>query len=377
MAMMKKKGDRLVFAYYVTGHGFGHATRVVEVVRHLIVAGHDVHVVTAAPDFVFTSEIQSPRLFIRKVLLDCGAVQADALTVDPLASLEMYSKTAVLPRASILATEVEWLKSIEADLVVSDVVPVVCQAAANAGISSVCVSNFSWDFIYAEYVMAAGYDHRFNCLAGDLYLFPSYMDDEIAQDYSHCKFLIRLPGYCPMPAFRAVIDVPLVVRRLHKSRAEVRKELGIADGVKLVIFNFGGQSVQQLIKTYIKGKEKLSHLIGPVVGKDDPWFVMWDEEDSQIMSWLWNSMQPEISRTCMFLSRAKEIWESVYHTYSKVRDATQMFELRQGFTVPKQSILSITEYCNVIRSLWLGLDQYQNLRMQCSIAATIHQEFIE
>ena len=43
----------------------------------------------------------------------------------------------------------------------------------------------------------------------------------------------------------------------------------------------------------------------------------------------------------------------------------------------KQSILSITEYCNVIRSLWLGLDQYQNLRMQCSIAATIHQEFIE
>ena len=31
MAMMKKKGDRLVFAYYVTGHGFGHATRVVEV----------------------------------------------------------------------------------------------------------------------------------------------------------------------------------------------------------------------------------------------------------------------------------------------------------------------------------------------------------
>ncbi|KAL6330600.1 hypothetical protein AAG906_003207 [Vitis piasezkii] len=207
MAMMKKKGDRLVFAYYVTGHGFGHATRVVEVVRHLIVAGHDVHVVTAAPDFVFTSEIQSPRLFIRKVLLDCGAVQADALTVDPLASLEMYSKTAVLPRASILATEVEWLKSIEADLVVSDVVPVVCQAAANAGISSVCVSNFSWDFIYAEYVMAAGYDHR-------------SIVWQIAQDYSHCKFLIRLPGYCPMPAFRDVIDVPLVVRRLHKSRAE-------------------------------------------------------------------------------------------------------------------------------------------------------------
>ncbi|KAF5456554.1 hypothetical protein F2P56_026024 [Juglans regia] len=220
--------NHLVFAYYVTGHGFGHATRVVEVVRHLILAGHDVHVVTGAPDFVFTSEIQSPRLFIRKVLLDCGAVQADALTVDRLASLEKYSVTAVMPRASILETEVAWLNSIKADLVVSDVVPVACRAAADAGIRSVCVTNFSWDFIYAEYVMAAGNHHR-------------SIVWEIAEDYSHCEFLIRLPGYCPMPAFRDVIDVPLVVRRLHRSRKEVRKELGIGEDVKLVILNFGGQ----------------------------------------------------------------------------------------------------------------------------------------
>ena len=63
----------------------------------------------------------------------------------------------------------------------------------------------------------------------------------------------------------------------------------------------------RLVKTYIKGKGKLSHLIGPVMSKDDPRFVVWDEENSQIMSWLWNSMQPEISCTCMFLSTAKEI----------------------------------------------------------------------
>ncbi|KAG8636480.1 L-arabinokinase isoform X2 [Manihot esculenta] len=76
--------------------------------------------------------------------------------------------------------------------------------------------------------MAAGYHHR-------------SIVWQIAEDYSHCEFLIRLPGYCPMPAFRDVIDVPLVVRRLHKSRQEVRKELGISDDVKLVILNFGGQ----------------------------------------------------------------------------------------------------------------------------------------
>ncbi|KAI7735483.1 hypothetical protein M8C21_017841 [Ambrosia artemisiifolia] len=220
--------NHLVFAYYVSGHGFGHATRVVEVVRHLILAGHDVHVVTGAPDFVFTTEIQSPRLFLRKLVLDCGAVQTDALTVDPIASLEKYSETVVAPRASILATEVEWLNSIKADLVVTDVVSVACRAAADAGIRSVCIGNFSWDYIYAEYVMAAGSHHK-------------SIISQIAEDYSHCEFLIRLPGYCPMPAFRAIIDVPLVVRRLHKSRKEVRSELGISEDVKLVILNFGGQ----------------------------------------------------------------------------------------------------------------------------------------
>ncbi|KAF5175819.1 L-arabinokinase [Thalictrum thalictroides] len=82
--------EHLVFAYYIIGHGFSEATRAVEaVVHHLILAGNDVHVVTGASTFVFTSAIDSPTLFILKVLLDCGAVQADALTVDRPASLMM------------------------------------------------------------------------------------------------------------------------------------------------------------------------------------------------------------------------------------------------------------------------------------------------
>ncbi|XP_051114126.1 L-arabinokinase-like [Andrographis paniculata] len=218
----------LVFAYYVTGHGFGHATRVLEVVRNLILAGHEVHVVTGVPEYIFTTEIKSPKLFIRKVLLDCGVVQSDALTVDRLGSLETYVKTAVIPRASILASEVEWLKSINANLVACDAVPIACRVASDAGIYSACVTNFSWDFIYADFIMEAG-DHSHSIIW------------QIAEDYSHCDLLIRLPGYCPMPAFGDAIDVPLVVRKLHKPRSEVRKELGIGEEQKVLIYNFGGQ----------------------------------------------------------------------------------------------------------------------------------------
>lgn len=233
------------FNFYLGWWNFG--LWLVQVVRHLIAAGHDVHVVTGAPEFVFTTEISSPNLHIRKVLLDCGAVQADALTVDRLASLEkvpetysnistllpatattsttlalavlcfacgfvadwvivwcgmQYHQTAVMPRESILRTEVEWLNTIKADLVVmllrmltpttcsiflicfypgspwiftaseanvvllvfgqvSDVVPVACRAAADAGIRSVCVTNFRLVFLWLLH--ARGQKEQWGC----------------------------------------------------------------------------------------------------------------------------------------------------------------------------------------------------------------------
>lgn len=74
-------------------------------VRHLIAAGHEVHVATAVPEFVFTAEVRSPRLRIRRAILDCGAVQADALTVDPLATLEKVSSPSrpmIPPRSRVV-----------------------------------------------------------------------------------------------------------------------------------------------------------------------------------------------------------------------------------------------------------------------------------
>ena len=47
----------------------------------------------------------------------------------------------------------------------------------------------------------------------------------------------------------------------------------------------------------LKGKGKISHLMGTGPKPGDPRFEVWDEEDSMIMAWLWNSMTPEI-RDC-------------------------------------------------------------------------------
>ena len=42
----------------------------------------------------------------------------------------------------------------------------------------------------------------------------------------------------------------------------------------------------QVVRTYLKGKRRLSHLLGTGPAKINLTFGGWDEEDSMIMSWL-------------------------------------------------------------------------------------------
>jgi L-arabinokinase len=136
--------EPLSIAYYCTGHGLGHATRSIEVCKHLVERGHTVTVITGAPAPVFLREVPSTRFMLRKAVLDAGAKQLDPFTVDVRGSLEDYYATVVVRRSEMLEAEAAWLSANHIDLVVSDVVPLACAAAAAVGLPAVCVSNFSW-----------------------------------------------------------------------------------------------------------------------------------------------------------------------------------------------------------------------------------------
>ena len=64
------------------------------------------------------------------------------------------------------------------------------------------------DFIYSEYLTTVPAAFR-------------TVTWQIAEDYAKADLLLRLPGYCPMPAFKEVVDVPLVVRHSRRSAPEV------------------------------------------------------------------------------------------------------------------------------------------------------------
>ena len=82
----------------------------------------------------------------------------------------------------------------------------------------------------------------------------------------------------------------------------------------------------QLVRTFLKGRGMLGHLIGTPPKDLDPTFSAWDTEDSSIMSWIWSVMQSKVSKNFMFLTSARDIWEIMRQTYSIVQDASVIFE---------------------------------------------------
>ncbi|RDX96271.1 Gibberellin 3-beta-dioxygenase 1, partial [Mucuna pruriens] len=107
--------------------------------------------------------------------------------------------------------------------------------------------------------------------------------------------------------------------------------------------------------TCIKGHKKLSHIEGSDPPRDDPKFEVWDDEDSLIMTWLWNSMTSKISRNYMFYSSVREIWENHIETYSMKKDFVACYDIESKIFNSKQGTLSVIEYYGTLNVLWIEL----------------------
>ena len=60
-----------------------------------------------------------------------------------------------------------------------------------------------------------------------------------------------------------------------------------------------------------------------------------------------------------------------------MQDATLIYEIKTKITTTKQGTLSITEYYNVMKGLWLELDYYKNFQMKCSEDVAMLLKFVE
>lgn len=275
----------LTFCFYVSGHGWGHATRANQVIMDILKlpAQHTVYVISTATDFIFQGVIQLGAIY-RHADIDAGVVQPLPYTVDRHQTIKNL-KSFLDRRPTTLLNEIEWLKQVSADCVICDAPFLPCAAASKVGIPAVISSNFTFDEVYMGL-----------CEGDDLDEDIRQMVQQVILDYRHADLLIRLPGAIRIPSFddamglvphtpfnnnfpdsvkrkgvangktqlpctsvstiqrtntttapfiRRIIDVPLVFRKYRTPREQVLDQVGIPKEVyeshKILLLSFGGQ----------------------------------------------------------------------------------------------------------------------------------------
>jgi hypothetical protein len=160
----------------------------------------------------------------RTLATDVGVVQPHELRVDrdsTRAALEAWQSRF----DAMVQTEARRLG--DAAAVLGDVPPLAFAAAAEAGVPSYALANFSWDWIYER----MGFTHA---------------AANAARAYAHAQTLLRLTPAAPMPAFGSVVDVGVLARPPLPQRAPIRAALRVAESERLVLIAFRAPDVCRL-----------------------------------------------------------------------------------------------------------------------------------
>jgi L-arabinokinase len=215
---------------YVSGHGFGHAVRVIEVLRALRREVPDVRIVVRTPlSRAFFDHNLGGAFEVGACRLDVGVVQSDSLTVDMEASLREYAEI-VTRKANLIEKELQALASVRPSLVFADIPGLAFDVAARLGVPCVGMTNFSWDWIYADYVRD--------------YPAHQHVVDDLRASYGMATVLLRLPMHGGLDAFPVTRDIPLVARKATLEPIEVRRRLALPMEARIVLLSFGGIGVE-------------------------------------------------------------------------------------------------------------------------------------
>ena len=76
-------------------------------------------------------------------------------------------------------------------------------------------------------------------------------------------------------------------------------------------------------------------------------------------------------------SYKKSIWDAPHQSYSKVHDATLIYDIKIKTTATKQGTKTVTEYANLLQNRWQELDHYRTLDLQCSKCLVVVKNLIE
>ena len=226
--------------FYVSGHGFGHASRTIEVINAVLASRPEtrIGVRTSAPRWLFDLTVKG-KIAYSTLECDTGVVQVDALTLDEADTIRRAwaFHSDLVSRA---ASETRILRELGAGLIVGDIPPLAFAVSAASGIPSIGLGNFTWDWVYADYPRVR--------------LAPSLLP-AIRSAYAKGSMALRLPMSGGFETFSNVKDIPMIARHATRTKQEVCKLLKLPADKPIVLMSFGGHGLPGL-DTDVLGKFK-------------------------------------------------------------------------------------------------------------------------
>jgi L-arabinokinase len=220
-----------VLVFYISGHGFGHASRDIEVINAFGASHPSTRIIirTAVAKWLFDLTVRVP-YELAPGDTDTGVVQHDSLTHD----IEETMRRAAAFYGTFedrVSREAAWLETVGASLVIADIPPLGFAGAARARIPAFALGNFTWDWIYEDYVSVGPSGEG----GGDRWIV-----ELIARAYSYAREAWRLPMHGGFESMARVIDVPFIARHSARHPEETRRAFGLPGDRPLILSSFGG-----------------------------------------------------------------------------------------------------------------------------------------
>lgn len=232
----------MTVVFFISGHGFGHASRQVEIIHALAARRPDVRVVirSAVSPSLLNRTLKVP-FELRPGPCDTGIVQASSVAHDDEATVR--EAIAFYERFDEhIEAETCGLANDDVTLVVGDAAPIACEVASRLGVPGVVISNFTWDWIYETHPgMAAA---------------APWIVPRIRRAYALATHALELPFAGGFEIFSNVTRLPLAARRPTRSRKDTRAYFGIAPDKPAALMSFGGYGLPDLDLTAIDAREE-------------------------------------------------------------------------------------------------------------------------
>jgi len=211
-------------AYFISAHGLGHAARAAAVMdaAHKAQPAMRFEIFSTVPHWFFDDCLSGPFRY-HALQTDVGLVQSTPLEGNLPATIAALDAFYPLDEKMVHASA-DKLRKLDCRLVISDIAPLGIAVARQAGLPSLLVENFTWDWIYA------GYSDYLSSLKPHI--------DYLEALFARADYHVQTEPVCA--AGSPDLVVAPISRRARMSSDVLRQTLGVPDDKQLIVLTLGG-----------------------------------------------------------------------------------------------------------------------------------------